>query len=277
MVPLGLACGVVEPAVRVNSPIVIPLLWNWLFAWPYLEAMETPSQVNDVVAAHDAMFAGNLKHYLSCGRSALTVISAAIELAGLPPPASILDFGAGAGRVTRWLSATFGSACISACDLRAEDMDFLQQVFGVTAWVVDRDVRVLSVSGRYDLIWLGSVITHLSADNTLALMTKLAGCCTDGGLIIASFHGRRVIERQETSDYRYIGPEAWKLIKAGLSATGYGYADYTPNSGYGISVADPRWFLELSRSLGLRLVMLGEQLWDGHHDVVAMQYARARG
>jgi SAM-dependent methyltransferase len=238
--------------------------------------MEIPSQVNETIAPHDAMFAGNLKHYLSCGRSALTVIAAAIELAGLPPPASILDFGAGAGRVTRWLSAAFGSARISACDLRPEDMKFLRQEFGVTAWVVDRDVRALSISGRYDLIWLGSVITHLSADNTLELLTKLAGCCTDGGLIIASFHGRRAIERQETCEYHYIGPETWMLIKAGLSATGYGYADYAATPGYGISVAELPWLLELSRSLGLRLVMLGEQLWDGHHDVVAMQYAHPR-
>jgi hypothetical protein len=238
--------------------------------------METPFRVNEIIAPHDAMFAGNMKHYLSCGRSALTVIGAAIELAGLPPPASILDFGAGAGRVTRWLSAAFGSARISACDLRPDDMEFLRQVFGVTAWVVDPDVRALSVSGRYDLIWLGSVITHLSADNTRELLTKLAGCCTDSGLIIASFHGRRVIERQETADLHYIDPQGWKLIKAGLSATGYGYADYTPNSGYGISVADPGWLLQLSHSLGLRLVMLGEQLWDGHHDVVAMQHVRSR-
>jgi hypothetical protein len=236
--------------------------------------MEAPSQVDETIAPHDAMFAGNLKHYLSCGRSALTVIAAAIELAGLPPPVSVLDFGAGAGRVTRWLSAAFGSARISACDLRPQDMEFLRQVFGVTSWVVDREVRALSISGRYDLIWLGSVITHLSADNTRELVTKLAGCCTDGGLIIASFHGRRAIERQESCDYQYIGPEAWALIKAGLSTTGYGYADYATTPGYGISVADPRWLVELSRSLGLRLVMLGERLWDGHHDVVAMQYTR---
>jgi hypothetical protein len=246
------------------------------FAWDYLAPMEMRSQVNETIAPHDAMFAGNLRHYLSCGRSALTVIAAAIELAGLPPPASILDFGAGAGRVTRWLSAAFASANISACDLRSQDMDFLRKAFGITAWVVDRDVRALSVSGQYDVIWLGSVITHLSADNTRELMTRLAGCCTDGGLIIASFHGRRAIERQETSDYQYIDSEAWKLIKAGLLATGYGYADYRPNSGYGVSVADPRWLVELSRALGLRLVMLGEQLWDGHHDVVAMQNIRPR-
>jgi hypothetical protein len=55
----------------------------------------------------DAMYAGNDRHYLFCGASALNVILSALRLAELTDPAAVLDFGSGAGRVTRWLRATF--------------------------------------------------------------------------------------------------------------------------------------------------------------------------
>ena len=55
------------------------------------------------------MHEGNDAHYLLCGASALTALHAACLLAG-KQPRSILDFGAGAGRVTRWLRAQWERA-----------------------------------------------------------------------------------------------------------------------------------------------------------------------
>jgi hypothetical protein len=48
---------------------------------------------------NDCMYQGNAGHYLSVGASALNVVTAALQLAGISRIGSILDFGAGAGRV----------------------------------------------------------------------------------------------------------------------------------------------------------------------------------
>ncbi len=60
-------------------------------------------RVNLELYSGDAMYAGNDRHYLECGASALQVVLAALQLGRHTTPGSILDFGSGAGRVTRWL------------------------------------------------------------------------------------------------------------------------------------------------------------------------------
>jgi cyclopropane fatty-acyl-phospholipid synthase-like methyltransferase len=206
------------------------------------------------------MYAGNATHYFSCGRSALAVINAAITLAKIDPPRDILDFGAGAGRVTRWLAAAFPGAAIHACDIRRQDMEFLRDHFRVDAWTIEPDVDQIDLPGQYDVIWVGSVITHLSEERTTALMGKLLAACNAGGLLIASFHGRYAVERQESGSFNYIDPGGWAEIMSGLKARGYGYADYEGNPGYGISVTDPCWVAGLAKSLGPKIVLLGERL-----------------
>ncbi|MFC7607316.1 hypothetical protein [Teichococcus aestuarii] len=80
-------------------------------------------QVSRELSPEDGMFHGNAEHYLSCGASAYNVISAALDLSGVRPR-SMLDFGAGAGRVTRWLRAGHPQAAIATTDIRPRDIAF---------------------------------------------------------------------------------------------------------------------------------------------------------
>src|SRR6516225_2011415 len=92
----------------------------------------------------DAMYAGNDRHYLSCGASALNVILSALSLAGQPDPAAILDFGSGAGRVTRWLRAAFPLAVLDTCDLREQDLRFCRDTFQARTWVSGNSIGDLN-------------------------------------------------------------------------------------------------------------------------------------
>src|SRR3974377_710477 len=109
-------------------------------------------QLKLTLAADDGMYAGNDRHYLSCGASALAVILSSLQLAGKSAPTSVLDFGAGAGRVTRWLRAATPDAAIDTCDLRASDMEFCAQAFETTSWVSGTDIASLKAPRAYDLI-----------------------------------------------------------------------------------------------------------------------------
>jgi SAM-dependent methyltransferase len=224
------------------------------------------------VSPGDVMYQGNMEHYLSCGASALGVLTTAIGLARIQPPRRILDFGAGAGRVTRWLKAAFPDARIQACDLREEDMEFLRSALGVEAWTVGSDMDVTSIPGPFDVIWVGSVITHLPEAGTRRLIEKLLSICNPGGLVALSSHGRFAIEQQDRGVFRYIHDSAWQLIKSGYGDHGYGFAEYEGRSDYGVSVIGMRWLVDwVHAKRGIQLVLLSERAWDNHHDVFVIQ------
>jgi hypothetical protein len=230
------------------------------------------SSVNLNLATDDGMYQGNDRHYLSCGASALNVILSALQLSDAPGPATILDFGAGAGRVTRWIRAAFPIAAVDACDLRAKDMDFCARTFDVRTWISGTDIDSLQAPGIYDLIWLGSVATHLSGDKTVRMLEKMISWSRLGGLVVMSFHGRYALDRQDSGRFRYIDDESWEKIKRDYVKNGFGYADYKGQSGYGISVTKPSWTAAVVESRSaLRLVSLSERAWDDHHDILAVQ------
>ena len=220
----------------------------------------------------DAMYDGNDRHYLSCGASALNVILSALRLADRPDPAAILDFGSGAGRVTRWLRAAFPLAVLDVCDLREDDVRFCRDTFQARTWVSGTLIGDLNAPDAYDLIWLGSVATHLSSEATERLLLKMLSWTRPCGLVVMSLHGRYAFQRQETREFCYIDDDRWQRIKAGYETAGFGYSDYDGQKGYGISLTRPSWIAALIERLpGARITALSERAWDGHHDVVAIQ------
>jgi hypothetical protein len=233
---------------------------------PFLERL--PLELAD----DDGMYQGNDAHYLTCGASALNVILSVLSLARAPAPAALLDFGAGAGRVTRWLRSAFPEADLHTCDLREQDVRFNDGVLGVRAWRAGTDLSMLRAPRPYDLIWVGSVATHLPAERAEQLLDKMLSWTTPGGIVVMSLHGRYVHRRQCDASCRYIHDEGWQEIAREYHATGYGYADYLNQPGYGISLTKLSWVGALiERRPGVRLICLTEQAWDDHHDVLAVQ------
>ncbi len=238
------------------------------------------ARVNTDVASHDAMFdftnGGNREHYFSCGASALSCLLHATGLSRLGEPGRLLDFGCGAGRVTRWLRAAFPGAQIHGCDVRAQDLEFVRKRFAATTWVSGTDVDALSAPASYDVIWVGSVFTHLSAQSSVLLFEKLMTWLTPGGILVFSVHGRFVLHRANAGNNIYGVGDRWLNVVQGYQTVGFGYGDYASEfgfgPGYGISLSKSGWWLDLIESrAGTRLSCLTERAWDNHHDVIAVQ------
>lgn len=247
-------------------------------AEPHLPAPLRPlARRLDLRVSHGDGMESDDVHYLSVGASALNVIRAALCLAGVPEPGSVLDFGSGAGRVTRWIKAAYPGAVLSCCDLRPGDVAFCRAAFGAEAWASSADIDAIAFRGPHDLIWMGSVLTHLDEDGTRRLVDRAMAALRPGGLLVASTSGRAARAVQD-GDGSYLEGDGWPSVKRGYDEDGYGYVDYPAGEGfepgYGISLSSPAWLTRLATAFpGRRLVMLAEGVWDGNGDVVALQVA----
>jgi SAM-dependent methyltransferase len=229
-------------------------------------------RLNLRVSRDDAMYHGNDTHYLACGASALAVVRAGLALANAAPPRRVLDFGSGAGRVTRWLQAAYPAAVTEACDVRAADVRFCGDELGALAWLSATDIEAIRAPAAYDVIWAGSVLTHLDADTTRAAIARWTTWLHAGGLLVATLHGRRAVELAATGRLTYIDSDRWATVLRGFREHGYGYAPYPGTPGYGVSLTAPAWSASLvASSPDLRLVALSERVWDDHQDALVVQ------
>jgi SAM-dependent methyltransferase len=216
-------------------------------------------RVNLELFSGDAMYAGNDRHYLECGASALQVVLAALQLGHHTAPGSILDFGSDAGRVTRWLRARFPSASIDVSDLRLADLDFCHEQFGADTWPSATDIQELKPPRAYDLIWAGSVLTHFPEADSRQLLLTFARWLRPHGVAVFSSHGRYASSRQETGEFTYLDDASFRRARDHYLASGYGYSDYPGQAGYGISFMTLAWFAEnLTTYLDVSITLMSE-------------------
>lgn len=244
-----------------------------------VEAIVDPHSfsVSQDISERDGMFAGNREHYFSVGRSALRAVGLALLAADRPDPRRILDLPSGHGRVLRMLRAAWPEAEITACDLDHDGVDYCEAAFGAipVPSVVNADEIPLE-SGSFDLIWCGSLLTHLDAprwDDFLRLFRRVLA---PGGVLVFTTHGRRPVDRmrralQNPGEGAYgLPPEVVSRVLARHERAGFAYADYPAQPGYGISIAALPWVIErVARCAGLRTVGCIEHGWDEHQDVIA--------
>jgi SAM-dependent methyltransferase len=224
------------------------------------------------VSPKDPFYRSDPVGYFEVGPSALHCIQTAMSAARRSEPKRILDFACGYGRVLRTLRAAFPEAQLVACDVNRDAVDFCAAAFGATAAYSHSEPEQVKLPGPFDLIWCGSLFTHLGRwDGFLRL---LASASKPDGLLVFTTAGRHVIELMKAGDHgRIEDPEG--LIRD-YEETGFGYRPY-PGEGLGLARSSPAWICRLleERFPELRLVFFGERAWNAlpaspdRQDVVA--------
>ena len=216
----------------------------------------------------DTMFEGTSERYLAVGLSALDAIEAA--LIDAPPPASILDLPCGHGRVTRILRARYPDAVITACDLDKEGVDFCARTFDAIGVVSKPEFRDLDLGREFDLIWVGSLLTHLPEISTRQFLDFALRHMGTTSRLVVTTHGASTVDRLRSDTYR-LGSAASQGLVGQYLQTGYGYRGYEGSPAYGISVTDRRWFEALLAGSSLRLESYQARGWDRHQDVLVLR------
>ena len=228
-----------------------------------------PSNVIRDISPRDSMYDGDEAAYFESGRSALACIRQAMLAVGKQDVSSILDLPCGYGRVGRTLRAAFEDAELIACDIDREGVDYCVQVLGATPVYSGYSPGEIEIPHEVDLIWCGSLLTHLDSFRWQGFLSLFARSLAEGGVLAFTTHGREAAERLRDLTMTDFSRPVENMI-ADYETYGFAYSDYyeSPRE-YGVSLSSPAWVRgELEKLPRLRLVSHTEAAWHAHQDVV---------
>jgi SAM-dependent methyltransferase len=230
-------------------------------------------QVSLKVHSDDQMYvASAAREYLTVGLSALRCVDKALKISRTKAVRTILDLPCGHGRVLRFLKAAFPEARVVACDIDAMAVSFCKRAFSVGA-ILSNETFTLSLPMKFDLIWCGSLVTHIDEARARDLLRFFYANLAPGGLCLVTTHGQTSAQWLRTGDprasaYRGLSVSGQQKVLRDFAESGYGYADYESQVGYGISIVSRSRMKEIARSAGAWTEsFFFERGWADHHDV----------
>jgi SAM-dependent methyltransferase len=220
-----------------------------------------------------------MTHYWQQGSDALSVCVAALISNKRSPPKDILDLPCGSGRVTRHFKAFFPEARIVACDLYETHYSFCSRELGVESCKSEENFDRLNFDRKFDLIFCGSLLTHLNERDYKAAIDCIVRSLSDTGIAVISLSGRHGEWVQENK-YQYIEPELYKKAMATVSNSGFGYVDYNEQlleaawneqSHYGVAMVRPSFATKHIEGISdVRILGFVERGWDDTQDILVI-------
>jgi SAM-dependent methyltransferase len=239
-----------------------------------MQEQDPAPTVCPTIAEGDTMFQpSDPNRYFMMGTNAVEGIERTRAAANASQPARILDLGCGYGRVLRALAAAFPDAHLAASDVEQPALAFCADTFDVEPIPGVRDLREFPFNQPYDVIWSGSLVTHLDLHGWAAYFDLLARALTAGGVAVFSTHGKFVADRMRSDNPAYdygLSARQRDLLLQSYDDSGFGYQDYKPDSMYGISLSQPSWVLRQLEPTRLRVAHLHEQGWGAHQDLIGL-------
>lgn len=224
--------------------------------------------VSPTIDSKDEMFVkGAEEHYFETGLSALKNISAVLRGMGKDPKQikHVLDFPCGYGRVMRFTKAYFPNAEFYGSEIEQRYLDFCATTFEAKVFLSKDKFEEIQISQKFDIIWVGSLFTHLTSSRFKKLYHFLTSLLKDDGVLIFTTHGRYCYGKVQ------LGSKRRYLIDTGYRLTGYGYCHQFGTKKYGDSLTSPKWLTKfISDETDTRVVYWAEQGWQNWQDVFAV-------
>ncbi|MBI1211508.1 MAG: methyltransferase domain-containing protein [Alphaproteobacteria bacterium] len=238
------------------------------------------SGVDKALDPADKEFAGSeawrQEHYFRVGADALRLIVQNLIANNRSPPSRILDFPSGSGRVTRHLRAFFPHSEIVACDLYESHIAFCAQRFAAVPYLSREHLDDLSFEGSFDLIFCGSLLTHLPQKEVEAALRLIARSLSPRGIALVTFQGR-YSDHIQRNKWKYLADRLYARAQRAVRWRGFGYVDYEPSfravfsaqARYGVTLVRPHWVMRaLEPREEIRILSYAERAWDDHQDVL---------
>jgi SAM-dependent methyltransferase len=208
--------------------------------------------------------------YFGAGASALRNVRLALLETRTDKCERLLDFACGYGRALRFFRGAFPEAQLVACDIVTDAVDFCAKEFGAVPVYSHPDPAAIELPGPFDVIWVGSLFSHLPEAVAVQFLDLLASVLSAGGLLVFTVQGhnvRRQILANEVPNWQLSESDAVQIVRD-FDEHGYGYLD---RGGYGTTLCRPSWVVrQIEEQPRLRLVGYRETGW-GRQDVVTCQ------
>ncbi|GAB1490080.1 hypothetical protein MASR2M8_25370 [Opitutaceae bacterium] len=213
--------------------------------------------------------------YYDIGARALDLVLFASELCDKPHFPRILDLPSGYGRVLRWLRAHYDYAEITACDLERPGVDFCAAEFGAQPVYSQPDLAQVKFAQPFDLIWVGSLFTHLDRDRWLSTLDQLIALTAECGILIFTTHGRCFTTLLSRGRPELAGDVDVAALLSKYGRNGFAYEPYrsSADGSYGVSATSGAWLQDVLQSRNdviMRAYL--EEAW-GMQDVVVLYKA----
>jgi hypothetical protein len=223
------------------------------------------TDVNRTIHPSDDMWLSGKEWYWSLGRSSVECVLRGLSTTTLPHVGRALEVACNWGRSGRQLRAAFPKAEIWFNDIH-EGAEFCAREFGGHALQVDLEMTKAPLA-KCDLIWIGSLFTHLTEAKTRSWLNYLSWQLNQGGILVATFHGRRS-EEIFRDQFKNLVELTWPVAKS----TGWGYVPYDKaQPEWGFSMNTVAKLVEIAEEVpGMRIGDLTEAGWDGNHDVLTL-------
>jgi 2-polyprenyl-3-methyl-5-hydroxy-6-metoxy-1,4-benzoquinol methylase len=92
------------------------------------------------------------------------------------------------------LRAFFPDAHLTACDLDRDAVDFCAAEFNARPVYSHEDIRCVSLDQCFDVIWCGSLFTHLDSQQWPDFLGFFAEHLSPDGVLVFTTHGRQPIQ-----------------------------------------------------------------------------------
>ena len=134
---------------------------------------------------------GDADWFLRSGRAGFDAIAAHAPLTELQ---SVLDFGCGCGRVTRWWREFNGA--VAGSDVSGPAIEWCRANLPFARFERNALAPPLAFADEsFDLVYALSVFTHLTAELQLAWRDELRRVLRPGGRLLLTTHGRSYVPR----------------------------------------------------------------------------------
>ncbi|MBK8980032.1 MAG: class I SAM-dependent methyltransferase [Planctomycetes bacterium] len=194
--------------------------------------------------------------YFRTGRDALLLLEHVQATLGRPLTEldAVLDFACGWGRVARWLRARLGRDRVFGSDIAPASLAFCSDALGIGTFLSALDPAELRFPRAFDLIFVGSLFTHLPRPRFESWLRALLGALTPDGSLVFTTHGEERMPPGSDGGSGFAFVESTPI-------------DYLPVSEYGTTFVQRDALRALAAHCGAtQLASRARALW-WYHDV----------
>jgi len=225
--------------------------------------------VNEEISERDGMAKGNHATYLNTGKNALKAVLQVLSAAKVEIGSNhrVLDYACGYGRVLRWLQAAFPHAELKGMDIDKNAVASASDILGVDARVLDPSLNT-PLGGKFDLIWVGSLFTHLPRDEAIRVLSYLRDHLSEMGVLVFTAHGNYVHDRMAAGEKTYnLSDEGVRKVLSEYASGDFAFSPYPHSETYGIALTSPLTIFTALAETRLSPIYFQDRGWVNHQDV----------